>query len=250
MRLLHELRAWPLIVVLLPGFPSDVGAQSNPKLIGIKVGLTHSSSEASGVSQDFGGHATVGPVVGILGRRPLGTNLALQFELLATRKGANFDALEHGFFGFGEAEIDDIGVVEVRHTYLQAPVTLQYLPPLRDVGLRVYAGPVVGMTVSCSPDQLEVMLTRPDSGLTDERILPGCPMGADEFQVGLVGGALVDRPMGRTFVTLDIRYEANPGSMEGRGYVNAFPGFLVLPEFDDLSGFQATVGLGLPVEWQ
>jgi len=239
-----------VIVLLCLVRPSDAAAQSNPKLIGIKVGLTHSWSEASGVPQDFGGDGTVGPVVGILGRRPLGTNFALQFELLVTRKGANFDALDRGFFGFDEVELHDIGVVEVRHTYLQAPITLQYLPPLGDSGLRVYAGPVLGMTINCFPDRHEVVMTRLDFGLTDERTLVGCPMGADEFQANLVGGALVDRPMGRMFLTLDVRYEAGLGRMEGRTYTNVFPGLLILPDFHDFSGFQATLGLGLPVDWR
>lgn len=202
--------------------PSALSAQTNAtntRLYGFKVGIATSSTRP--VDPDLpAGESVVGLTAGVFGRIPFGRRISGQGEISFLRQGT------------------DLGELNLRVTSIRLPVTIQYLIPASTVDLRIYGGLSFDLTIGCAPDDLTVQ-----SGISQS--FSECPISESDLLSGLVGGALVDIPLGKSFLTLDLRYDHGLTNLEGRTF-SLFLGSLEFSDLRGFRGFEVTLGVGIP----
>lgn len=190
--------------------PATASGQANERLMGFRIGLVTSSTEPVDTPDFPDTKATTGLTAGALGRLPIGERLAFQGELNYARLGMNVEG------------------ARVRSHRIQVPVVLQYVLVDEGFGLRAFAGPMIGLGLSCS--------TR----FPGSAVVPSCPFDSNAGGLSLVAGGLVDVPLGSYVLTFDVRYNHGLDRMETRG---------PSPDYRGFHGFAATVGFAFRSPW-
>lgn len=158
------------------GFAGVQQAAAQQNMVGVKGGFM--SSELSG---DFTGlESRTGFGFGAFLQVMVAPSFSIQPEALYLSKGAS----EEGGDG------------EVKASYLQVPVLVQYHLPTPGVSPRVFAGPSIAFETGCDVEEDGASASCEDVAINTK--------SAD---FGLVFGAGVDIPAGGVIVTLDGRYD-------------------------------------------
>lgn len=208
-----------LVLAGAASMPAMASGQANERLIGFRVGLATSSTEPVDTPDFPDTEASTGLTAGAVGRLPVGERLAFQGELNYARLGTN---------------IQD---AQVRSDRIQVPVVLQYVLADERFGLRAFAGPMIGLELSCST---RFALSTDSGGAAGSVIVPSCPFDANAGGLSLVAGGLVDVPLGSYILTFDVRYNHGLDRMETRGSQ---------PDYRGFHGLAATVGFGFRSPW-
>ncbi|MGD8494590.1 MAG: porin family protein [Gemmatimonadales bacterium] len=160
-------------------------AQQN--MIGVKGGFVSADLNTSNVEGTF--DARTGFAGGAFLQVNVGQSFSIQPEALYVAKGSDVD-----------------GNFEVKLSYLEVPILLQYHIPAAVVSPRLFAGPSLAFEMSCDLAQGGVSITC-DEGDTQTK-------SAD---FGLVFGAGVDVPAGPVVITFDGRYDLGATNIEDSG---------------------------------
>lgn len=208
-----------LVLTAAAFVPATASGQANERLMGFRVGLVTSSTEPVDTPDFPDTEASTGLTVGAVGRLPIAERLALQGELNYARLGMNVEG------------------AEVRSHRIQVPVVLQYVLADEGLGFRAFAGPMIGLELSCST---RFPLSTDSSGEAGSAVVPSCPFDANAGGLSLVAGGLVDVPVGSYILTFDVRYNHGLDRMETRGPA---------PDYRGFHGFAATVGFAFRSPW-
>lgn len=160
-------------------------AQQN--MIGVKGGFVSADLNTSNIEGTF--DARTGFAGGAFLQVNVGQSFSIQPEALYVAKGSEVD-----------------GDFEVKLSYLEVPILLQYHIPAAVVSPRLFAGPSLAFEMSCDLAQGGVSITC-DEGDTQTK-------SAD---FGLVFGAGVDVPAGPVVITFDGRYDLGATNIEDSG---------------------------------